>query len=255
MIGTSWRVSTSATGRGCRLHRHPPGLGDLVRVAGPDHVEAGHRPQRGELLDRLVGRPVLAEPDRVVGEDVDHRQLHQRREPDRRAARSRRRRGRSTTTGAASRARGRWRWPRSRARGSRSAMLRPARDLGLEVVSRAVEAEADRGRVGQVGRAAEHPGDPGGDRVLDLVRGLAGREPLLVRRRSAGMSRSQPSGSSRRCIGSIWRSRGRPCSPRYRLSRRSHSSYAARARGRRCPRRSARELRRGPGTAASSGQP
>ena len=26
------------------LHHHPPRLCDLVRVAGPDHVEPGHRP-------------------------------------------------------------------------------------------------------------------------------------------------------------------------------------------------------------------
>ena len=66
-------------------HHHAPRLGDLVGVAGADHVQARHRPQRGELLDGLVGGPVLAEADRVVAEPVDHRQLHQRREADRRA--------------------------------------------------------------------------------------------------------------------------------------------------------------------------
>jgi hypothetical protein len=34
------------------------------------------------VLDRLVRRPVLAEADRVVGEDVDDAQLHQRRHAD-----------------------------------------------------------------------------------------------------------------------------------------------------------------------------
>ena len=38
-----------------------------------------------QVLDRLVGRAVLAEADRVVRPDVGHRQLHQRREPDRAA--------------------------------------------------------------------------------------------------------------------------------------------------------------------------
>ena len=40
--------------------------------------------QRRELLDRLVRRPVLAEPDAVVGEDERRRDPHQRGEPDRR---------------------------------------------------------------------------------------------------------------------------------------------------------------------------
>ena len=38
------------------------------------------------MLDRLVGRPVLAEPDRIVGEHVHDADLHQRREPERRPA-------------------------------------------------------------------------------------------------------------------------------------------------------------------------
>ena len=40
----------------------------------------------GQMLDRLVRRPVLAEPDRIMGHDIDDAQPHQRREPDRRAA-------------------------------------------------------------------------------------------------------------------------------------------------------------------------
>ena len=38
----------------------------------------------GQLLDRLVRRAVFADADRVVREDVNHRQLHERREPNRR---------------------------------------------------------------------------------------------------------------------------------------------------------------------------
>ena len=56
----------------------------LVRVGRADDIEAGDRAQRGELLDRLVGRSVAAEPDRVVRPDEDRRQLHERREPYRR---------------------------------------------------------------------------------------------------------------------------------------------------------------------------
>ena len=50
---------------------------------------------------------------------------------------------------------------------------------GLEVGG-AVEVEADRGRVGEVGGAGQQPGQPLADRVLDLVGRLAGRDPLLV---------------------------------------------------------------------------
>ena len=70
--------------------------------AGPEHEEPGHRAQRRELLDRLVRRAVLADADRVVREDVHDGDLHQRREADRAAARSRRRSGTRTSTTAAS---------------------------------------------------------------------------------------------------------------------------------------------------------
>ena len=62
-------------------HEHAPRLDDLVGVAGPHVDHAGHGADRGEVLDRLVGRPVLAHADRVVGVDVDQRELHQRGEP------------------------------------------------------------------------------------------------------------------------------------------------------------------------------
>src|SRR2546427_555022 len=52
-----------------------------TRPGGPP---PGHRPQGGELLDRLMRGSVLTEADRVVGEDVDHGQIGQRGEADRR---------------------------------------------------------------------------------------------------------------------------------------------------------------------------
>ncbi len=67
------------------LQGGPPGVGGLVGVAGPEHVQPRDGAQRGQVLDRLVGGPVLAEADRVVGPDVDDRRLHQRGQPDRRA--------------------------------------------------------------------------------------------------------------------------------------------------------------------------
>jgi hypothetical protein len=166
------------------VDREPPGLGGLVRVGGTDHVEMGDRPQRGQLLDRLVGRPVLAEADRVVGEEVDHRQLHQGREADARAA----------VVGEGEVGGPEWLQLREReavaCRGGR-VFADPEVDLTageaprLEV-DRAVEVEPHRGRVGEVGGAGDHPRDPLGDRVLDLVRGLAGRQPLLFVRLERG---------------------------------------------------------------------
>ena len=55
----------------------------FIGVGGAEHDKSGDRPQRCELLDRLVRRAVLADADRVVGEDVDHRQLHERGQADR----------------------------------------------------------------------------------------------------------------------------------------------------------------------------
>ena len=58
--GIFWRVRRSAVGPGA-VDVDPPRLRDLVGVGGSDHAQAGHRPHRRELLDRLVRRAVLAE--------------------------------------------------------------------------------------------------------------------------------------------------------------------------------------------------
>ena len=70
--------------RGAGFERELPALHRLDGIAGPEHQQVGDRPQRREMLDRLVGRAVLAEADRIVGEHMDHPQAHQRGEPDRR---------------------------------------------------------------------------------------------------------------------------------------------------------------------------
>ena len=64
------------------LERQRPRSGRLVRVARSDEPQVRDRPQRRVVLDRLVGRAVLAEAHRVVGPDVDDRQAGQRREAD-----------------------------------------------------------------------------------------------------------------------------------------------------------------------------
>src|SRR5438477_508802 len=58
-----------------------PAHGDLDGIAGPEHAHVGHGAQCREVLDRLVGRAVFAEPDRIMGHDIDHAGAHQRRDP------------------------------------------------------------------------------------------------------------------------------------------------------------------------------
>jgi len=59
-----------------KLRDELPGLDNFVGVARSDHQEPGNRAQRRNLLDGLMGRSILAHPDRVMRENVDDRQLH-----------------------------------------------------------------------------------------------------------------------------------------------------------------------------------
>ena len=52
------------------LERERPRSDRLVGVARPDEPQVRDRPQGRVVLDRLVGRTVLAQADRVVGPDV-----------------------------------------------------------------------------------------------------------------------------------------------------------------------------------------
>ena len=53
------------------LHGDPPRRGGLVGIAGPDEPQVRDRPQGRVVLDRLVGRSVLAQTHRVVRPDID----------------------------------------------------------------------------------------------------------------------------------------------------------------------------------------
>src|SRR5205807_7772833 len=64
----------------------PPRLKYLVGVTRPQGDQSGDRSKRGEVLNRLVRWPVLAHGDGVVSEDVDDRNLHDCRQPQRVAA-------------------------------------------------------------------------------------------------------------------------------------------------------------------------
>ena len=81
--GSFWRVRASATGPSDALDRQRPGRGGLVGVAGSHEPQVGDGAQGRVMLDGLVGRAVLAEPDRVVGPDVDDVDAGQRRQADR----------------------------------------------------------------------------------------------------------------------------------------------------------------------------
>ena len=78
-------MRTSPAGRSVCSRIGLPAGGRLVGVGRADDVEARDRAQRGEVLDRLVGRAVLAEADGVVGPHVGDRQAHQRGQPHRAA--------------------------------------------------------------------------------------------------------------------------------------------------------------------------
>ena len=84
--GRFCRVSASTLGASRASQRELPAFDRLDRVAGPEHEQVRDRAQRGEMLDRLMRRAVLAEPDRVVRHHMDDALAHQRGEPDRRAA-------------------------------------------------------------------------------------------------------------------------------------------------------------------------
>ena len=54
----------------------PVGLDHLVRVRRPNDRQAWNGPQRDELLDRLMGRSVLAVTHGIMREYKDGWQLH-----------------------------------------------------------------------------------------------------------------------------------------------------------------------------------
>ena len=59
--GTPWRESTSTVGP-VVVDGRPPRGGRLVGVGRADHLQAGDRPQRRQLLDGLVRRPSSPTP-------------------------------------------------------------------------------------------------------------------------------------------------------------------------------------------------
>ena len=72
-------------GGGFGGQRQFPRLGGFHRIGGAEDMGVGGGPADRQMLDRLVGRPILAQPDAVVGHHEHRRYPHQRRQPHRRA--------------------------------------------------------------------------------------------------------------------------------------------------------------------------
>ena len=82
----AWPVSTHHDRRWLvvSFDHGSPGLDNLVGIGRAKGDQAGNRAECRELFNRLMGRAVLADTDRVMREHVDDRQLHQGAQANRR---------------------------------------------------------------------------------------------------------------------------------------------------------------------------
>ena len=168
--------------RGLMAQRHDVAVGfdDLVGVAGPQRDETRNRAERCQVLDGLMGRAVLAVAHRVVREDEDRRQLHQRGEPDRRP-----RVVAEDEEGRAKRPQLRQRQPvhdRAHRVLADAEVQIPAAGAGGLEISGACEGQRRLVRRTEVGRATQEPRDVLREDVQNLARGLPARQPLRVGR-------------------------------------------------------------------------
>ena len=148
--------------------------------AGRSVIESGDAAQRDELLDRLMRRAILAHADRVVREDVDDRQLHQRAQPNRRLHVI----GEDEEARAVSANLGQRQPVQDRAHGmlaNAEMKIAAARGVSFQI-ARSLECEACLGRRSEVGRAADKPGVVRGDSVQNLAGGVAASNTFRVGR-------------------------------------------------------------------------
>ena len=149
-------------------------------------MQVRHRPEAGDVFHRLVGRPVLAQTDRVVGHHIDDRHPHQRRQTDRRAAVIGE--GQEGAAIGAEPA-----MQRDAVHRRRHAMLADAvMDVPPAVILRGDRLHALRQgvvRPGQVGRAADGLGQGGVDDLQRHLAGLAGRDLGGVLRQAMAIGR------------------------------------------------------------------
>ena len=68
-VGMFCRERIRHTGSWLQLHDHSPRLRHLIGIARTHHDQARNRPQRNQLLHRLMRRPVFADADGIVRED------------------------------------------------------------------------------------------------------------------------------------------------------------------------------------------
>ena len=155
-----------------------PSFGHFVRVRRPQHNQPRNAAQRDQLLDRLVGRAVLPDPDRIMGEHVDNRKLHDRAEPDRRLhvvgedqeARTKRPELRQREP-VADRA--------HRVLTDAEMKVSGTAVIGFEIAS-AVEGQPGLGRGRQIGGPAEEPRQAGRDRVQHMCGRVAARDAIRI---------------------------------------------------------------------------
>ena len=157
------------------VQRQFPGLGGLPGVGGAHHPEVGDGPQGGEVLDGLMGGAVLAQQHRVVGEHEDARRLHERRQAQRRAqVVAEHQEGGAVGAQA----------PVDRQpvdHGPHGELPHPEAEVAPRRGGRLEVGRPGDQRVvggGQVGRAADEAGQPGGQGVDHLAGGGAGGDRL-----------------------------------------------------------------------------
>ncbi len=153
------------------FHRRAITLGYFVRIAGAEHIQPGDRPARSQMLHRLVRRPVFADANRIVRQDVQHRPMHD-----------------AGQSHAAAHVIGKDK--EGRRIGAQTGQRHPVDDAGHRVLADAEVHVAAGVMAGQkitfaiqmglvagcqVGRTADHKGQVLGDRVENFAAAVAGR--------------------------------------------------------------------------------
>ena len=64
------------------LHNDTPRLNHFIRIGGPDHNHPRHRAERSEMLNWLMSGTIFTDADRIVRENVKHRELGERGQTD-----------------------------------------------------------------------------------------------------------------------------------------------------------------------------
>ena len=158
-----------------------PGLGDFIGIAWAQSDQAGHRAKTGQLFNRLMRRTILTDADRVVREDVECRQFHDRRQPDRIAhivGEDQEARTEGPELGECHAVRCR----------THSVLADPEMKIAAAMivrleVTRALECHARLRRWREIRRAADEPRQMLRNRILDLARGVAASDSLGIGRK------------------------------------------------------------------------